>query len=116
MSGVEGTDPEGGGQLKKAERGRVGRYGGARLPKMMHRGERAALHAALVALAVAVGVAGALAAAEAAAEEMPEPLRRLQQVQMNLWQRACGTAALNEGIGCWWNNYGWGAILDSFGF
>ena len=35
---------------------------------------------------------------------------------MNLWQRACGTAALNEGIGCWWNNYGWGAILDSFGF
>ena len=85
----------------------------------MHRGERAALHAALAALAVAVGVAGVLAAAETAAAEtgeMPEPLRRLQQVQMNLWQRACGIAALDEGIGCWWNNYGWGAIMDSLGF
>lgn len=92
-----------------------GWYGGARRQRMMHGGERAALHAALVALAVAAGVAGALAAAEAAAE-MPEPLRRLQQVQMNLWQRACGTAALDEGIGCWWNNYGWGAIMDSLGF
>ena len=96
-----------------------GRGGGARVPRRMHRGERAALHAALAALAVAVGVAGVLAAAETAAAEtgeMPEPLRRLQQVQMNLWQRACGTAALDEGIGCWWNNYGWGAIMDSLGF
>ena len=86
---------------------------------MAGRGERVALHAGMAALFVLVGLAGALAAAAAGeldGEEIPEPLRRLQQVQMNLWQRACGTAALNEGIGCWWNNYGWGAILDSFGF
>ena len=93
---------------------------------MAYRGERGALHAALAALALAAVLVGALAA-EAAAEmeglggiwgaEVPEPLRRrLHQVQMNLWQRACGTAALDEGIGCWWGSYGWGAIGDSFGF
>ena len=84
---------------------------------MAGRGERAALHAGLAALAVVAGLAGALAAAAGGldGQEVPEPLRRLQQVQMNLWQRACGTAALDAGIGCWWNNYGWGAILDSFG-
>ena len=85
---------------------------------MAGRGERGTLHAGMAALFVLAGLAGALAAAagELDGEEVPETLRRLQQVQMNLWQRACGTAALNEGIGCWWNNYGWGAILDSFGF